>query len=250
MTDVEVERLKGVIRPLGAELYRYAEDQERSVTRPLVGSIEEHDLLEEILEGSKPPYPANTEDYHYLLKTPFRYPPLTYGSRFGRKHERGILYASETYAALQMEVAFYRFCFYFDMEQPPRSLKTQHMLFAFDFHTATGLNLAGIEDHEMQYRLRHPCDYTPTQAIGSWARENGLHALRYWSARTSEPEANVAILDPIAIASPPRPRFNFTVYVSKELVSLTTSFTMQSEFARDIRLDTLLVNGQLPRPAA
>lgn len=250
MIDVLEDRLQSVIHPLGGELYRFAEDQERSVTRPLVDSIEEHDVLEEILDGTKPPYPANTEDYHYLLKTPFRYPPLPYGSRFGRKHERGILYASETYAALQMEVAFYRFSFYYDMEHPPKYLKTQHMLFAFDYHAETGLNLAGINDNEIQHSLRHSSDYSLTQTIGSWARENEVHALRYWSARTSTHEPNVAILDPIAIAGQPRPTFNFTVYVSKELVSLTTGLNMQSDFDRDIPLDTLLINGQLPRPAA
>lgn len=250
MIDAIENSLQAVIQPLGGELYRFAEDQERSVTRPLVGSLEEHEVLEEILEGTKPPYPANTEDYHYLLKTPFRYPPLPYGSRFGRKHERGILYASETYAALQMEVAYYRFSFYHDMEQPPAYIKTQHVLFAFDYHAFAGLNLAGLDDDDMQHRLRHPSDYSLTQAIGSWAREQEIQALRYWSARAATPESNVAILDPLAIAGPPRPTFNFTVYVSEELVSLTTGSHMQSEFDRDIPLDALLVNGQLPRPAA
>ncbi len=250
MIDTIENSLKDVIEPLEGELYRYAEDQERSVTRPLVGSLEEHDVLEEILEGAKPSYPANTEEYHYLLKTPFRYPPLPYGSRFGRKHERGILYASETYAALQMEMAFYRFSFYHDMEQPPAHIKTQHVFFAFDYHAFAGLNLADLDDDYTQHRLRHPSDYSLTQAIGSWAREQDIQALRYWSARTATPESNVAILEPLAITGPPRPMCNFTVYASEELVSVTTGSHIQSDFDRDIPLDALLVNGQLPRPAA
>ena len=36
---------------------------------------------------------AGTEDT--LLSTPFRYPPLPYGSRFGRRHEHGIYYGSK-----------------------------------------------------------------------------------------------------------------------------------------------------------
>ena len=248
MIDAIENSLNAVVGPLGGELYRYAEDQERSVTRPLVGSFEEHDVLEEILEGTKPPYPTNTADYHYLLKTPFRYPPLPYGSRFGRKHERGILYASETYAALQAEVAFYRFSFYHDMKGPPAVIKTQHVLFAFDFQASVGLDLADLDD-EMQPRLRHPSDYSLTQAIGSWARGLDIQALRYWSARAISPEPNVAILEPLAIAGLPRAMFNFTVYLSEDLVSLTTGSHLQSEFDRDIPLDALLVNGELPRPA-
>lgn len=240
--------LKAVIGPLGGELYRYAEDQERSVTRPLVDSLEAHEVLEEILEGTKPAYPVNAEEYHYLLKTPFRYPPLPYGSRFGRRHERGILYASQSFAALQAEMAFYRFSFYHDMEQPPVSLRTQHMLFAFDYQAPEGLNLANLDD-AIQLRVRHPSDYRLTQAIGSWARERDIQALRYGSARATSPEPNVAILAPMAIAGLPRPMFNFTVYVSEELVSLTTGSHLHAQFDRDIPLDALLVDGQLPRPA-
>lgn len=55
------------------------ESQEQVATLQLVDTLEEQALLEELLESSKPPVPADAEPLHYLLKTPFRYPPLRWG---------------------------------------------------------------------------------------------------------------------------------------------------------------------------
>lgn len=62
------------------EPWRMVEAQHISSSRDLVESREEHDLLEQLLENTKPII-SNTK--HYLIFTPFRYPPLAYGSRFG-----------------------------------------------------------------------------------------------------------------------------------------------------------------------
>lgn len=67
------------IRPLQGRLVRLVESQEQVATLQLVDTLEEQALLEELLESSKPPVPADAEPLHYLLKTPFRYPPLRWG---------------------------------------------------------------------------------------------------------------------------------------------------------------------------
>jgi hypothetical protein len=51
------------------------ESQEQIATRGYVDTLAEQSVLEELLEESKPAYPDKTTDLHYLLKTPFRYPP-------------------------------------------------------------------------------------------------------------------------------------------------------------------------------
>ena len=80
------ESCKGAqqIRHVVGTVYRLVESQEQIATLGYVDTLEEQTLLEEMLETTKPPYPFTTEDFHYLLKTPFRYPPLKWGSRFGR----------------------------------------------------------------------------------------------------------------------------------------------------------------------
>ena len=96
------------IRPLQGRLVRLVESQEQVATLQLVDTLEEQALLEELLESSKPPVPADAEPLHYLLKTPFRYPPLRWGSRFGRRHEPSLFYAALKLETAMAESAYYR----------------------------------------------------------------------------------------------------------------------------------------------
>lgn len=73
-------------RPLTGEILRLVESQEQVATNQLVSTLAEQDLLESMLEASKPPLPQGTARLDYLLATPFRYPPLPHGSRFGGRH--------------------------------------------------------------------------------------------------------------------------------------------------------------------
>lgn len=78
---------------IGGTLYRLVESQEQVATSRLVdGDLDKQAVLEAFLEPSKPPRIPGTEHLDYLLATPWRYPPLTYGSRFGRRHERSLYY--------------------------------------------------------------------------------------------------------------------------------------------------------------
>ena len=45
----------------------------------LTDSLEEQELLENVLERSKPNIPAECKGLHYLLATPFRYTPYPHG---------------------------------------------------------------------------------------------------------------------------------------------------------------------------
>ena len=76
---------------------RIVEAQHQYATRKLVDSDHEQYLLEQLIDAAKPPKPSESRfaDLHYLLYSPFRYPPLPYGSRFGRRFERGIWYGAE-----------------------------------------------------------------------------------------------------------------------------------------------------------
>src|SRR5215831_671335 len=90
--------------------WRSVEAQHQVSTRKLVDSVEEQMLLEELIDHVKP-RDVTLGRLHYLLATPFRYPPLPHGSRFGGRHEPGIWYGSETRRTMFAEVAYYRLVF-------------------------------------------------------------------------------------------------------------------------------------------
>jgi hypothetical protein len=79
---------------------------------------QEQDLLEQLLDETKPPYKEGTQQLHYLISTPFRYPPLKYGSRFGDRTMPSFFYASETPQTVLGECAYYRFAFMAVIENP------------------------------------------------------------------------------------------------------------------------------------
>ena len=63
-------------------LWRAVEAQHVVSTMALVDSIEEQHVLERLLDDTKPAIPAAAAHLHWLLFTPFRYPPPPGGSAF------------------------------------------------------------------------------------------------------------------------------------------------------------------------
>ena len=76
------------------EVWRGVETQYASSSLQLVDSHAEHDVLEQLLEASKPPLPDDApRGQHFLLSTPFRYTPGQ-GSRFRAAGSLGIWYGA------------------------------------------------------------------------------------------------------------------------------------------------------------
>lgn len=111
--------LKDAIHPIRGEFWRIVESQEQVATARLVDNLAEQGLLEELLEGAKPAPRPGSERLDYLLMTPFRYPPLRHGSRFGRAYEPSLLYGALAPATALAECAYYRFVFRAGMAEPP-----------------------------------------------------------------------------------------------------------------------------------
>jgi hypothetical protein len=234
---------------LAGEVLRMVESQEQVATQRLVANLGEQDLLESLLERSKPPRPAAADRLEYLLATPFRYPPLRHGSRFGRRHEPSLFYASRGRATLFAEAAYYRFVFWQGMvTPPPKPLRTQHTLFGVRIRAPRAYCLHQPPFDAHQSTLMSPTDYAGTQALGSAMRNHGADALEYRSARDTAGGLNVALYSPAAFAEP-RPCF-------REEWFCETAADRVSFSARGVPgVHTLLpgqftVNGVLPMPAA
>ena len=94
---------------LRGTVLRLVQQQGINSLEPLVDNLEQLARLEAMVASSKPPLPAAGPDTpsHPLLTTPFRYPPLRHGSRFGSRQYRGMFYGSRSRSGCLVEGAYY-----------------------------------------------------------------------------------------------------------------------------------------------
>lgn len=94
--------------------WRVVEAQNRISTAKLTDNAAEQIILEELIEQTKPPLPAECQHLHFLLSTPFRYgAPYPIGSRFRRSgFTLGVYYASEHPHTAIAELCFHRLLFF------------------------------------------------------------------------------------------------------------------------------------------
>ncbi len=234
---------------LGGDFRRIVESQEQVATNRLVSSLEEQALLESLLESSKPPLPPECGRLHYLLSTPFRYPPLRHGSRFGSRFEPSLLYASRTSETVLAEAAYYRLLFWSGMTEPPKAaLKTQHTMFGARFRTERGLRLQKPPFETFREQLTDPIEYRATQALGKRMRDEGVEAFEFRSARDPGGGTNVGIFSAAAL-SVFRPVFTES-WLCETTASGVNFYCADNRQVLRHRLETFLVDGVLPMPAA
>lgn len=235
--------------PLGGELLRVVESQESIATNALVDDLAEQAQLEALLEAAKPPLPPETRGLHYLLATPFRYPPLRHGSRFGARHEPGIFYGAKALHTALAETAYYRLRFWEAMaEAPPAGkLVTEHTVFAARYRVGRGLRLQDPPFDRYRGRIADPASYVETQPLGRALRAAGIEAFEYPSARDRRGGINVALFSPRALVGRrPRRQQRWLCETRAERISFLSATGESQVFPRE----DLLVGGALPRPAA
>jgi RES domain len=236
-------------RAMSGEVLRLVESQEQVATNRLVATLAEQDLLESMLEVSKPSLPKAARRLDYLLATPFRYPPLPHGSRFGGRHEPSLFYAARTVTTVLAESAYYRFVFWQGMRVPPSApLRTQHTLFGARLRARRGYALHQPPFDRYRLVLASRDDYGPTQALGRQLREAGADAIEYVSARDVESGLNVALYSPGAFALP-RPTFK-EEWLCETRAELVSFYARRDAGLRTFPLAQFTVNGRLPAPAA
>lgn len=190
------------IKPIFAKAYRLVESQEQIATLSLVDNVYEQGLLEELIEQTKHPLASEYDDLHYLLKTPFRYPPLKHGSRFGERFEQGMFYSALQIKTALAETAYYRFVYLQGMEVPYyKAITSEFSSFAVNINSSKGLLLDEPPFANFQARLCSRSSYADTQALGAAMRRAGIEAFRYTSARDAQGGKNIAVFSPKAFAS-------------------------------------------------
>ena len=236
-------------RPIAGTLYRLVESQEQVATLGYVDTLEEQALLESMLEDVKPAYPEGTSGLHYLLKTPFRYPPLKWGSRFGQRHEPSLFYAGQAIEPTLAESAYYRFVFWYSMDGEPVSdrIRTEHTLFSARYSTQHGIRLQEAPFDVYEADLRHPASYAECQALGTAMRDSGIEAFEYHSARDLQAGLCVALFSPSAFTSKRPLRSNQWLC---ELGATEVSFKkLGTHTVTTFQVSTFFFKDRLPMPA-
>lgn len=175
------------------EPWRMVEAQHISSSRDLVESAEEHDLLEKLLENSKPPI---TNEKHYLIFTPFRYPPLAYGSRFGNTFEPALWYGSVTIYTALAEVAFYRLKFFDDTSANLEYIEIPMTAFQAYIQTQKGIDLTEPPFNKYQDNISNKTSYDFSQNLGTEMRSAKIETFIFTSARDKKQGRNVASFTP------------------------------------------------------
>lgn len=246
MSPKDIITVAGGLTRYDNSVCRMVETQEYAATTSLVDDLEEQAILEQILDDFKPQYIDDTQDLHYLISTPFRYPPLKYGSRFGAITEPSYFYASESIHTCLTEAAFYRFYLIDGTETPfPKVIQSQHSLFFVKVLSNNTVDLTKISDTEVQKRLTDPQSYSLTQQVGLHARKGGANLLRYFSARSQEQGINVAIDNHTVIQSEkPEDKVEYICQLDPQTGILR--FSQPRTFPVMFTREQFLVEGTLP----
>jgi hypothetical protein len=196
--------LRSKARHYEGRCWRLVEAQHRVSTLKLADTLAEQALLEDLIEETKPPVPPECRHLDYLLATPFRYGAYPTGSRFRRVGRTpGVFYAAEKAATAVAEAVFHRLLFFAESPTTPwPSGVAEFTAFSTQIRTSLSLDLTRRPLSDDRAALTHLTDYAACQALADGARDAGIEAIRYESARDPDRGANLAILACRAFARP------------------------------------------------
>lgn len=211
-----------VALPVRATVLRVVETQYAAATMRLVDSAEAQAILEAAIETSKPPVPPAFAHLHYLLSTPYRYPPSPWPSRFRGPTDPGVFYAAEHVRTALAEVAHWRLKVLLDAVDLQGLEPAAHTLFAVTIE-ATMADAAALRPMSRRAAVLHPNDYGPAQVWARDVRAAGLQAIRYPSVRDTPTGVCWAVLSADAFASPPILAGNWLLRVTRGGVHCRTT---------------------------
>ena len=236
---------------LDVTAHRVVESQFENSTRKLVDSDEEQSVLEALLDRAKPPVPSEPlfANLHYLLFTPFRYPPLRHGSRFGRTVERGIWYGSREKRTCFAETAYYRLLF---LEHTAAALAPLHVeltYFRTRVRTPRGVDLTAAPFKRFEAKLTSRSSYAACQQLGADMRAAGVVAFLFRSARDDQGGTNIGLFEPCFVSRdvPAAQMQAWRCIVDREKVELVRRLTgVTPREAISFPRTTFLVGGRFP----
>lgn len=219
MNASTAEPLRKAARRISMKPWRVVEAQHRASTMRLVDTLDEQSVLENMLDASKPPLPAEAKRLHYLLATPFRYPaPPPAGSRFRGIGDAGTWYGAAEVRTALAEVAYWRLKFLADSLATPDLPPVPHTVFRAEI-AGSALVLTDAAFARRRAQWEDPASYAATQALARAAREAGIALIRYRSVRDPQHGRCVAVLTPKAFRqAEPIEQHGWLIKVTRERV--------------------------------
>jgi hypothetical protein len=210
-------------------LWRAVEAQHRVATLRLVDTLQEQAQLEALLETSMPALPAAAAPRHYLLLTPFRYPPRDPGgSRFRAATDPGVFYGAAERRTACAELGYWRWRFLMDSPALPRLAPLPHTLFQVQA-AGRAIDLTRAPFKQDAATWTAPRDYGPCQRFGGVAREAGIELIRYRSVRDPEPGYCFVIFSSTALVAGPLGEQTWRLTVTRERVQWQRDSALEPE---------------------
>jgi hypothetical protein len=234
---------------LSGPAWRAVESQHVASTRKLVDSDDEQQVLESLIDTAKPPWPSGRRfaGLHYLLATPFRHPPLRYGSRFGTRQARGIFYCAQAQATVFAEKAYYVLLFLEGTDASIEPFARPLTVFQTRISTKKGADLTRPPFDAYTDRISSPVSYRDSQPLGASMREVGIAAFRFVSARDPERGANLGLFEPVFTTKKPLNAEQWICTATRQRVELQPGPAVvkpRTSFSRG----SFEVGGVLPAP--
>jgi hypothetical protein len=210
-------------------MWRAVEAQHRVSTLRLVDTLREQVLLEELLESSKPALPSAFQGLHYLLATPFRYPPRhPGGSRFRAATDPGVFYGADERRTACAELGYWRWRFLIDSPALQRLTSLPHTLFQSPAAART-INLTQPPFPQREKSWTAPDDYSACQQLAAVARSADIQAIRYKSVRDPDHGMCTALLTPLAFAGVPLAEQTWRLSVTRERIQWQRDSALHAE---------------------
>lgn len=188
--------LKSDARPVSETCWRVIEAQHLVSTMKLTDTLEDQQILENLIEETKPPIPEECRHLDFLLFTPFRYSAANpRGSRFRRPFAaRGVFYAAQHPETAIAETVFYRTLFYAESPGTPWPANPgEFTAFAVGFSSPVSIDIA-TGPLSSDVGLYHLSDYGISQQFSEDVRAAGLEVITYRSVRDAARRNNFALL--------------------------------------------------------
>ena len=245
--DETVTDINGLIKPAQGLIWRIVETQEVAATREITRNADEQSRLEALLESAKPAVPKDCEGLSYLLFTPFRYPPLDYGSRFGSTLERGIYYGAKEIKTALAETAVYMWLFQSALKElgPLRTIN--------DHRTAIAVNVLSdraVDLTDKGFLQKHPDivsadNWQHSQRLGAELRELRVDWFWFPSARLAG-GTNAAVFNPLSFKNnEPVEQLHWQIRLSEQ-----TCWFSHLRNSLEFEKEQFMVDGKIPHPMA
>lgn len=210
------------------QLWRAVEAQHVVSTNVLVDTLQEQAELERLLEAAKPAV-ERPSALHWLLYTPFRYPPLPSGSRFRGPVDPGVWYGAEQLRTACAELGYWRWRFLLASPELEALPARPQSVFRARLRGET-IDLREPPFAAARASWTDPDDYTDCQALARQARAAGVAILRYESVRDPRHAGCGAVLSVAAFAAPePSTLQTWLLEVRRERITWTSASPLTAE---------------------